>query len=217
MADPAAIELAMFPLESALLPGEELPLGIFESRYTALVTDCMRSADPQFGVVLISHGREVGGGEARCDVGVRAKIAECADQGAGRYRLRCRTGERIQVCDWLPDDPYPRAIVRAWPDESGGPVTGAQLRHIEDRAMALFERVAAAHGAALPGRDALLGLSHRDAGDAGAWLYALASRLPMGPADRYAVLSAPSAAHRLDALNEAVDSVAAMVEFRLFE
>ena len=49
------------------------------------------------------------------------------------------------------------------------------------------------------------------------WLYTLASRLPIGPADRYAVLSAPSVADRLVALSEAVDSVAAMVEFQLSE
>jgi Lon protease-like protein len=34
-------QLAMFPLESALLPDEDLPLQIFEPRYTALVRDCI--------------------------------------------------------------------------------------------------------------------------------------------------------------------------------
>ena len=53
--------------------------------------------------------------------------------------------------------------------------------------------------------------------DIGKRLYALASRLPLGPADRYAVLSAPSPVARLAALNEAVDSVAAMIEFQLSE
>ena len=207
--------LAMFPLESALLPGEELPLRIFEPRYTALVRDCMRGEDPHFGVVLISRGREVGGGEERCDVGALAKIGECLDLGAGRYALRCRTGERIRVCDWLSDDPYPRAIVQTWPDEPGGPLTEGQLRDIEDRVMALFERFAAARGARLPGRDEVLGRHRFD--DTGKRLYALASRLPIGAADRYAVLSAPSAAERLTALSEAVESVAAMVEFQLSE
>jgi uncharacterized protein len=207
--------LAMFPLESALLPGEELPLRIFEPRYTALVRDCMRSEDPHFGVVLISRGREVGGGEERCDVGALSKIGECLDLGAGRYALRCRMGERIRVCDWLPDDPYPQAIVQTWPDEPGGPLTEGQLRDIEDRVMALFERVAAARGARPPGRDEVLGWHRFD--DTGKRLYALASRLPIGAADRYAVLSAPSAAERLTALSEAVESVAAMVEFQLSE
>jgi len=210
-------ELAMFPLESVLLPGEELPLRIFEPRYAALVRDCLDSDDPRFGVVLISRGREVGGGDMRCDVGALARIAECLDAGSDRYALRCRMGERIRVSEWLPDDPYPRATVQTWPDEPGVRVTSAQLRDVEDRVMALFERVAAARGAEMPGRDVLLGYQPEDVDDAGKLLYALASRVPIGPADRYAVLSAPSPAARLAALLEALDSVAAMIEFQLSE
>jgi hypothetical protein len=48
-------------------------------------------------------------------------------------------------------------------------------------------------------------------------LYGLAARVPMGQADKYAVLSAPSASARLSALSEAVDTVTAMVEFQLSE
>jgi Lon protease-like protein len=210
-------ELAMFPLESALLPGEELPLRIFEPRYAALVRDCMDSDDPRFGAVLISRGREVGGGDVRCDVGALARITQCVDAGSGRYALRCRMGERIRVCEWLPDDPYPRATVRTWPDEPGVRVTSAQLRDVEDRVMALFERVAAVRGAELPGRDVLLGYQPEIADDAGKLLYALVSRVPIGPADRYAVLSAPSPAARLSAVLDALDSVAAMIEFQLNE
>jgi uncharacterized protein len=216
MVGPDPVALAMFPLESALLPGEDLPLRIFEPRYTALVQDCLRSSDPQFGVVLISRGREVGGGDARCDVGALARIAECVDVGDGRYALRCRMGERIRVCDWLPDAPYPRAMVQAWPDEPGEPVSDQQLREVEDRLLALFERIAAARGARLPDRAVLLG-SGEAVAYAGTRMYELASRVPMGQADRYNILSAPSAAQRLSALREAVESIAAMIEFQLSE
>lgn len=213
MAVPETIELAMFPLEEALLPNQELPLRIFEPRYVALVRHCVDAGEP-FGVVLISRGREVGGGDERCDVGVLCRIDECIDAGAQRYALRCRTGERIRVCAWLPDDPYPRASVHRWPDEDGDPVTRAQFADVEDKIVALFERIAKARGTALPDRDVLLGPGHLDAGER---LFALASRIPIGAADRYAVLSAPSAADRLTALREAVDSIAEMVEFQLSE
>ena len=216
MVGPDPVPLAMFPLESALLPGEDLPLRIFEPRYTALVQDCLRSSDPEFGVVLISRGREVGGGDARCDVGALARIAECVDVGDGRYALRCRMGERIRVCDWLPDEPYPRAKVQPWPDEPGKPVSDHELRELEDQLVALFERIAAARGLRLPDREVLLG-SGEAVADAGTRLYALASRVPMGQADRYTVLSAPSAEQRLAALREAVESIAAMIEFQLSE
>ncbi|OBB92499.1 LON peptidase substrate-binding domain-containing protein [Mycobacterium sp. 852002-40037_SCH5390672] len=206
--------LAMFPLETALLPDQDLPLRIFEPRYGALVRHCLDTGDP-FGVVLISRGREVGGGDARCDVGVLSRIVECVDHGAGRYSLDCRTGERIRVFEWLPDDPYPRATVTLWPDEPGDAVSDAQLLDLEDRAMALFERIAQARDIKLPGREVILG--HVPAGPAGKRLLALASRIPIGTADRYSVLSAPTAADRLVALHEAVAAVAEVVEFQLSE
>jgi Lon protease-like protein len=203
----------MFPLEVAMLPGQELPLGIFEPRYSALVADCLAAEDPAFGVVLIAAGREVGGGDTRSDVGALAHITECADFGDGRYRLKCVMGERIRVLEWHPDNPYPQAVVERWPDEPGEAADANAIRDVEDRIVMLFERIAEARGAPLlPGRTELLAT---DVSDFGQRLYALASRVPMGQADRYAVLAAPTQAARLAALGEAVDTVTAMVEFQL--
>ncbi|MGX9789420.1 LON peptidase substrate-binding domain-containing protein [Mycobacterium sp. MMS18-G62] len=203
----------MFPLEVAMLPGEELPLRIFEPRYAALVQRCLAAEDPAFGVVLIAAGREVGGGDTRSDVGALAHITECADFGDGRYRLKCVMGQRIRVLEWHPDDPYPQAAVELWPDEPGEAVDVEAIRDVEGRMMALFERIAAARGAQVDPRDIVVGADA--SGDAALWLYALASRVPMGQADRYAVLAAPTVAARLAALSEAVDTVTAMVEFQL--
>ncbi len=205
----------MFPLEVAMLPGEELPLRIFEPRYAALVHACLAAKDPAFGVVLIATGREVGGGDTRSDVGALAHITEYAEAGPGRYRLKCVMGERIRVLEWLPDDPYPRAVIEPWPDEPGDNVDVDAIRDIEDRMVALFERIASARGAQVNARDIVLGAD--ESGDAALWLYALTTRLPMGQADRYAVLAAPTVAQRVSALSEAVDTVTAMVEFQLSE
>lgn len=204
---------AMFPLESVRLPGEDLPLRIFEPRYSALVRDCL-AGDRTFGVVLIAAGREVGGGDARNDVGALARIVDAAEQGGGRYRIVCEMGERIRVQEWLDDAPYPRATVEVWPDEPGITVTGAEITDVEDRVMGLFERIATARDAQLPPRAELLGEAQPGQG-AGARLFALAARIPMGQADRYAVLAAPSAADRLVAVRDAVETVAAMIEFQL--
>lgn len=207
--------LPMFPLEVAMLPGEELPLRIFEPRYTALVQTCLAADDPVFGVVLIAAGREVGGGDTRSDVGALARIEESAEMGAGRYRLKCVMGERIKVIEWQPDDPYPKAVVQEWPDEPGDPVDVHAIRDIEDRMVGLFERIAAARGARVDARDIVRGAD--ESGDPSKWLYALSARLPMGQADRYAVLAAPTVAQRVAALSEAVDTVTAMIEFQLSE
>ncbi|TPG29895.1 LON peptidase substrate-binding domain-containing protein [Mycolicibacterium hodleri] len=205
----------MFPLESVRLPGEDLPLRIFEPRYGALVRECLDGA-MEFGVVLIAAGREVGGEDARCDVGSMAHIVDCQDFGDGRYLLECEIRERIRVISWLDDDPYPRADVEPWTDEPGPTVTGDDIGIVEDRLMETFERIASARQATLPSRQELLG-EPEPGDDAGKRLYALASHVPMGQADRYSVLEAPSAAARLDALRDAVETVAAMIEFQLAE
>ncbi len=198
-----------------MLPGEELPLRIFEPRYAALVQDCLSGEDPVFGVVLIAAGREVGGGDTRSDIGALARITEYAEMGAGRYRLKCLMGERIRVVEWLADDPYPRAVIESWPDQPGAAVDVEAIRDIEDRMVALFERIAAARGADVNARDIVRGAD--ESGDPAMWLYALTTRLPMGQADKYAVLSAPTAAERVSALSDAVETVTAMVEFQLSE
>ncbi|MCY0609761.1 hypothetical protein OVV29_29885, partial [Klebsiella pneumoniae] len=71
------------------------------------------------------------------------------------------------------------------------------LLEVEDRVVALFERIAAARGVRLPAREVVLGYPVVDPADTGQRLYALACRVPMGPAHRYAVLATPSAADRL--------------------
>lgn len=204
----------MFPLEWVLLPGEELSLRIFELRYTVMVGDLVRSGDPRFGVVLIARGREVGGGEQRNDVGAMASITACTELGGGRYALRCLTGERIRVREWLPDDPYPRALIEPWPDEPAEPVSDEQFRELEDRIVVLHKRMAVARRRwVMPGRSSLLGGRRLRSLDPVQRLYSLACRVPMGEADRYAVLAAPTLSDRMTALREAIETVSARVEF----
>lgn len=203
----------MFPLQSALLPGETLPLRIFEPRYTALVGDCLAAPEPEFGVVLIARGSEVGGDDVRSDVGARARITRYLDLGDGRYELLAAITERLRVLEWLPDDPYPRAVIAPWPDEPGPPVTDERMSEVVDAILALYQRVARAGGGRL--RPDALAVDPDTADDPGRHLYALAARVPMGQADRYAVLAAPTLAARVEVLLEAVDTVTAMVDFGL--
>lgn len=203
----------MFPLEWVLLPGEELNLRIFELRYTVLVAELMRSGDPRFGVVLIARGREVGGGEQRHDVGTMTTITHCDELGSGRFNLNCLTGERIRVTAWLPDDPYPRAMIEHWPDEPGE-VDEGQFRALEDRIVALHKQMASARRRWLmPTRNSLSGGKRLRALEPRQRLFSLACRVPMGEADRYAVLAAPSLTDRLAAVYDAIEMVSARVEF----
>ena len=205
----------MFPLKSALLPGETLPLNIFEPRYAQLVQDCIAMPDPAFGVVLISQGLEIGGGDVRSEIGALAHISEYADLGMGQYQLLASVRERIRVVEWLPDDPYPRAVVQAWPDEPGPPVTAERIGEVVDGILGLFGRIIAARGGRL--RSDALAVDADIADDPSRHIYALAARVPMGQADRYAVLAAPTLAGRVDALTDAIETVTAMVDFQLSE
>lgn len=205
--------LPMFPLQSALLPGETLPLRIFEPRYTRLVQDCLAADEPTFGVVMIARGSEVGGDDVRGDVGAVARITHCADLGDGRYELLARIDERLRVRTWLPDDPYPRAQVQPWPDEPGQPVGDERIGQVIDAVLSLYQRVARARGGQVPA-DALA-VDADTADDPGRHLWALAARVPMNQADRYAVLSAPTLSARVEVLLDAIETVTAMVDFQL--
>lgn len=207
--------LPMFPLQSAHLPGDVLPLRIFEPRYARMIRDCIAADEPVFGVVLISRGWEVGGGDVRSDVGTQARIVEYVQTGYDEYELLASIGERIRVTRWLPDDPYPRAEVEPWPDEPGPQVGPQQIDAVTDRIAALYERVAAARGLHLSPET--LAVDPETAADPARHVYALAAQVPIGQADRYEVLAAPTLAARVDALTDAVETIIAMVEFQLSE
>src|ERR1044072_5335469 len=118
-----ARRLPMFPLGTVLLPFAHLPLHIFEPRYRALVKDCL-AGDGEFGVVLIERGQEVGGGDGRFGGGRVAGIVQAAELPDGRWLLDAVGTERFRVTEWLPEDPYPVAMVEALDEEA--PDTGSE-------------------------------------------------------------------------------------------
>lgn len=105
----------MFPLGSVLLPAMPLPLRIFEPRYLKLLGDLMASENPEFGVVLIERGTEVGGGEQRVSLGTIAAVTNIGTTDEF-YGLESFGTQRFKVSTWLPDDPYPLAVIEFIPD-----------------------------------------------------------------------------------------------------
>jgi Lon protease-like protein len=114
------VALPMFPLSAVLFPHASMPLHVFEPRYRELVRVCLE-ADARFGIVLIERGSEVGGGDQRSSVGTRGVLTHAAALADGRWMLRVQGETRITIEEWLPDDPYPQALVTEWP----GPDTDA--------------------------------------------------------------------------------------------
>lgn len=107
--------MPMFPLSTVLLPGMPLSLRIFEERYLKLLGDLVLEENPEFGVVLIDRGPEVGGGEKRLPIGTIASVIDIGtlDQF---YGLESVGSQRFRVNAWLPDDPYPMADIDFIPD-----------------------------------------------------------------------------------------------------
>ncbi|WCO69195.1 LON peptidase substrate-binding domain-containing protein [Iamia majanohamensis] len=200
--------LPMFPLGSVLVPSMVLPLHVFEHRYRRLVRDCL-STEPEFGVVLIERGREVGGGDVRSDVGTVARIVEGAELPDGRFALQSVGTRRIRVLRWLDDAPYPRALVEDWPDEPDPQDADPGARR--DDAVALLRR-----GLVLqlelgePAPDPDIELSD----DPEVASHQVAALAPIGPHDRQRLLVAPSTVARLELATTLLVDAVEMLEVR---
>jgi Lon protease-like protein len=207
----------MFPLGTVLVPGMVLPLHVFEPRYRSMVVDSRRQHDGTFGIVLIERGSEVGGGDVRTDVGTLARIVRAEELPDGRWILGVLGIHRIRVERWLPDDPYPRAEIHEWaeqlqePSEAG---EGAAEGTADDRAEAtiLLRRAAALRremGEPAPPLDLELADDPVVAG------YQAAVVAPLGPADRQALLAAPTVPARWRLLRELLVDQIALLQARL--
>ena len=200
----------MFPLGTVLVPGQGLPLHVFEPRYRALVESCM-AGDGCFGVVLIERGSEVGGGDVRFDIGTVARIGEVARSPDGRYAVAAVGTDRFRVVRWLPDDPFPRAEIEVLSD----PDAGADALAGRAAVVAGFQRVldaARSAGAEIPAD--LLAADRALADDpiqAGWDAVALA---PIGPLDVLAILREDDPVARLDRIVAALADAAELLELR---
>ncbi|WP_354567777.1 LON peptidase substrate-binding domain-containing protein [Glaciihabitans sp. UYNi722] len=104
-------DLPMFPLGSVLFPHMPVQLRVFEERYLVMLSRILQQEPSEFGIVLIERGQEVGGGEHRFELGTVAQITEL--EGAeGFVGLVAEGGRRIEVVEWLDEDPHPQATVR---------------------------------------------------------------------------------------------------------
>lgn len=202
-----AYELPMFPLGSVLFPYGVLPLHVFEPRYRALVRRCLED-DGRFGVVLIERGSEVGGGDTRFGSGTVARIVQAGELPDGRWAIVAMGTERISVHEWLPDDPFPRALVVPRVDDT--PVRDAS--EVVARVRASLVRVHALR--------AELGLpAHRGdvlvSDDVVQTSYEAAILAPVGPLDAQTLLDLDDAVDRLERTDELLAHEIEILQFRL--
>jgi hypothetical protein len=187
--------LPMFPLSAVLFPHASMPLHVFEPRYRELMRDCL-AGDARFGVVLIERGSEVGGGDERSTLGTRGVITKAVELPDGRWVLELEGEALVAVEQWLPDDPYPVAMVRETPQVPGpgdaGPLVGAAGQRVR-RARAL---VAEQGGA--PPLSPELALDGGGDTDLASWQ--LCAAAPLSAYDAQRLLAADGAPTRLQLL-----------------
>lgn len=120
--------IGLFPLGIVLLPGEVVPLHIFEERYKLLVNE-RRDGGEEFGVVLSEDEtvREIG-----CTAAVVEVLEELPD---GRMNILVEGRRRFRLLDLVaPDDPeaeYIRGVVAFVDDEVVEAPAALQRRALE--------------------------------------------------------------------------------------
>jgi Lon protease-like protein len=197
----------MFPLGTVLFPGIYLPLHVFEPRYRELVEVCL-AGTPEFGVVLIERGSDVGGGDVRFDVGCVARIVTAAQLDDGRWALETVGTRRVRIGRWLADDPYPRAEAQPWEDPPATASTGQRRDEVE----AKLRRVLAM--AAEMGEDVVDATAPID-DDAVLASYEMSALAPLGPLDRQSLLGAETVDARLELLGRLLDEEQSVLARRL--
>jgi Lon protease-like protein len=92
------ITIPLFPLNTVLFPGGQLPLKIFEARYLDMISECLRSGQ-QFGVCLISSGKEVGGSAECYEIGTLAKIIDWDKRDDGLLEIVVEGQQRFRLLE----------------------------------------------------------------------------------------------------------------------
>jgi Lon protease-like protein len=94
----------LFPLALVLLPGEVIPLHIFEERYKAMIGECIER-ESEFGVIWLSD-------DGLREVGCTAEITQVLDRFEdGRLNVLVRGARPFGLVRRIDDMPYPAGDV----------------------------------------------------------------------------------------------------------
>ena len=88
--------IPIFPLNTVLYPGSQLPLKIFEQRYLDMTKACVRDGTP-FGVCRIREGQEVGLPAVPEQIGCTALIAQWDMPHLGVFHLQTRGQQPFRI------------------------------------------------------------------------------------------------------------------------
>jgi Lon protease-like protein len=187
-------ELPIFELPLVLLPGEQLPLHIFEERYKRMVGESLELGKP-FGVVL----RDDDGARS---IGCTARVDEVLEQfDDGRMNVVVSGHERFRVLDRFEAEEYPVGEVEV-------------IEEAEDVVDELADAELASEA-----RDAFAELAERATGTRpepdeleGATAYAIAARIELPDDTKQTLLELSDEDDRMELLANALKAVEKALE-----
>jgi Lon protease-like protein len=114
MASEPSSDFPLFPLGLVALPGELIPLHIFEERYKTMIGECL-SDEREFGIVWLSDDglREIG---CACEI---ERVLERSDDG--RLNILARGTRPIRVLERQGHLPYPAGVIEFVHDRADEP------------------------------------------------------------------------------------------------
>lgn len=180
---PATERLPLFLLPLSALPGEEVPLHVFEPRYRALVRHCLAS-ETEFGVLFVDDegAREIG-----CAVRIERVTQEHED---GRLDILTQGTRRFELAgEVVEESEFPEAAVTWVTDDPIDPHDGDEDEDAGEDATALFAELAQRVTGSVP-----------DLGDEGEASFRIASHVAFGGAAKQGLLELRSESARLDLL-----------------
>ena len=174
----------LFPLGLVLLPGEKVPLHIFEERYKQMIGECL-DEEREFGIVWLSDDglREIG-----CAGRITQVIEKMED---GRINILVQGTRPFRLVKRISDLPYPAGAIELLDDEEPGAPAEA-LDAARERYAALVERVTDRR----PDDEELEALDS----------YGMAATIEFAPSPKQDLLEERSEARRLEMVREMLDS-----------
>jgi Lon protease-like protein len=128
----AGLELPIFELPLVLLPGEKVPLHIFEDRYKRMVGTAIDQEVP-FGIVLRDD-------EGARSVGCTARIDEVERLDDGRMNIVVSGESPFKILDRFESPEYPAGEVELLPEEEVPPVDEGSANSAREAFAELAER-----------------------------------------------------------------------------
>jgi Lon protease-like protein len=185
-------ELPLFELPVVLLPGEQMPLHIFEERYKRMIGHCLETSEP-FGIIL----RDDDGSARR--IGCTARVTEVLDRSEGGEMDIVVTGEEpFRVLERFDGEDYPAGEVETVPVTSDAEqATEDAAEEAREAFRDLVEKVSGAE----PELDAL---AESDS-------YAIAGRVELPVLTKQRLLELRSEDERMRLLSEALRDLTEML------